>query len=570
MADGDFPSNDSSLAPPQPNVPNPPDVPAASGKKGGGVQSSPDAQSAKEMAITTEARRPLIAASAGVESDRLANSADILSDAEKKAQAGYDRSQDNIEAGADQYSKHNDQIRSLILNHPPLMSREDWWNSKSTEYKIVASIGLMLGGANGTQSAKKALEDDFALDKAQHEEDFKKYAAAHGIDNDEFNKAKYMNIVENSYVANGLSLVKYKLASETARAGSKEAIIGGQQGQLDLDNEITQLNQVGRDAARRAAAAGQAYAAKQQNDVTDLSKFYYKESDGKMTPDEAHEKALDKLPIADAFLTAHGLAPKERILEKRANAAVDDFKNDYQKTAGRQPTVDEVNDFLKAKGAKNADGSPVAVTDIDAPIKVGRSWQSPGQSDQIGTKARSEGRVTKVLDENGNLVEREATNTDSVKQIQEGGDAAREAGRALGIIKDPSSSLSEKEMALQNLKGLKSKLLTGSTRPGQESPGWLSTGLDALKLYQLTENPKLIDTISKDINDNYRDKASHGIRGSYKGADIIQINKPIDKPVGQEISGGNPTLTGHKYDSQGHMLDTPQVGPTIKATPGWH
>ena len=138
------------------------------------------------------------------------------------------------------------------------------------------------------------------------------------------------------------------------------------------------------------------------------------------------------------------------------------------------------------------------------------------------------------------MVERVATNSDSVKRIEEFGDAGRKAGVELRVFRDPNSSIEAKRIAFDNLKALVPKMLTGTSRVqgGQES--LLQSVLSTVKAEDLAANPKLVDQIINQINTGYRDTLNYGVRGGWKGAipDLIQVPS-IVKPVSPVGLGDN-------------------------------
>jgi hypothetical protein len=528
-------ANDDPSAPQDPTPANDA-LPVVGGKKGG-REVAPDPTSARQLIDTTIERAPLVAQSADIEAGRNADIAKTTRDSNETAGRGYDSALGNAQIADQKYTEHSDDIRNKLMNMSPLMTRDQYWNNKSTGDKILAGIGLFMGGISGTNAMQKAIEQDFDTDRKQHELDFKRYAEAHGIDNDENNRAKYMNIVRTEYVKQGLNLANRDLAATTAQANSEQAKLAGQNGLIDLKDRIIQLGQVNRDYARQAGAAAAAQAQQAQKRMLDQTN---KNVELGMSPDEAGRTAVDQLPGDAKFLGAHGQLPGDLQVEYQSKTKLNKVIADYTKVMGHPPTDAEL-DAVKGGlfGPKNADGT------FGDPGKL--QWKqdkfgnmvlnkgdasSSGSSGWISAKARAEGRVVQVPDENGKMVEREAVNPDSVKRIEEFGDARDKSLRLMDVIKDPNQPEAARVEAFQDLKSLAPKMTTGSTRPLGQAGGngfWsriISTGFDAVKVEDLARNPEILATLKSEIDGSYRRTLDTGIRGGYRGniPDIVPLS----------------------------------------------
>lgn len=558
-----------------PNVPSAADqdvpvIPVVGGGGGGGKRggvAGPDATTAGQLIQTTAARAPLLQQSADVEAGRQAQVGQILSDSSEAAKTGYAANQGNLEAAANKYSEHNDEIWNKLNSMSPLMTREQYWNSKSTGDKIIAGIGLALGGASGTSAMQNAIDKDFDIDQKQHQQDFKRYADMHGIDNDEINQAKYMNLARNMYVVNGLKLAQQDIAAETAKYNSEQVKLNGKQAILDLQDRIFSLQQVGRDQAKAAGAAQQARLDKIRGEVRQDALAMVektKDSDHPLSLEESTERVIKNDPYVSSVLGKYNMLPPEMQKDEHAMRAVQSDVKDFKKAYGRDPNADEQRQMLEQRlgpmqkdGSFGTPGKNQWIINKDGRLEHLRADASGGQPG-ISTTARKEGRVVQVPDDNGKLVEREVINPESGKRIEDFREAAQKAGRVLGILKDPNSNIEQKTVALEELKDLKAKLETGTGRVAGQNGGLLGSALDALKANAVDD--KVLNDVIRNINDSWVTIANQGIRGGYKGPSIIAIAAPSSSGVPEVL---NP-VTGAPMP--GFKADAPK-GDSSGATP---
>src|ERR1700689_1129326 len=150
------------------------------GAKGGGKGAPPplDPQALQQTNQNIEVQRPLIRQQNEEQANLLAQQGQTLQESANRAQDESDAALVGIERAGQTAVDHSNEIWNKVMSMKPLMTTEDYWNSKSTGDKVGAAIGLFLGGANGPASnaMQQAINHDFEIDKAQHEEDFKKYA----------------------------------------------------------------------------------------------------------------------------------------------------------------------------------------------------------------------------------------------------------------------------------------------------------------------------------------------------------------------------------------------------------
>ena len=557
MSDDNAPQVNPDVSPQNPILVQIPQSPGIIGGSKGGA-APVDQQSVRDHVRLLEEGRPLAAKSSELESDRLARSADVLENSSEQARQENDNILKGAQAAGDKFTQHTDEIWNNVKNMSPLMTRDQYWNSKSTGDKVLAGIGLFLGGASGTDAMQKAIDKDFEIDKAQHEQDFKKYATMHGLDVDELNKAKYMNIVQTAHMVNGLRFAQQDLNAITARSGSQQAKVAGAQGDLELRGAISDWMARGRQAAAAIGAAQAARLDKMRAEVREDAKNYYEKSDGTMSPEQAMEKAIKSNPLAEKTLGAYGLLPgalgKEADANKVISKTISTIKN---------PTIEDVGNILVQNGqVKNSDGTygeSHFKIGSDGRVTIPRAWENQdNDGSTISNTARKEGRVVQVVDENGKLVQKEAVNNDSAKRIEEFRDAAQKAGQSLKILQDPNSSLEVKKVALEALKNLAPKMETGTQRVAGSKGGLVGSAIDAIEAEGISD--KTLSSIRSSINENWKSISNVGIRGGYKGPDLIGSSEKSSTSPGAPLAPpatAHPTVQGHARGPNGEILNTP-------------
>lgn len=124
---------------------------------------------------------------------------------------------------------------------------EHWWNSKSTGGKVLAGIGMILGGVGGglqrtgrnpaIEQMNRAIDEDINAQKSHIENNWKAIAEKHGLDNDIYNRELHRQVWENNFRTAALEKVKLQLAQAGAQTQSVSARNNAAMGIQDLNDQ---------------------------------------------------------------------------------------------------------------------------------------------------------------------------------------------------------------------------------------------------------------------------------------------------------------------------------------------
>lgn len=106
-----------------------------------------------------------------------------------------------------------------------------WWNSKSTGGKILAGIGMVLGGAGGglqgtgrnpaLEVMNKAIDDDMAAQRHHIDNSWKAIATEHGLNTDAFNRELHRQTWEADFRKGAMENIKLQLGKAAATTQSE-------------------------------------------------------------------------------------------------------------------------------------------------------------------------------------------------------------------------------------------------------------------------------------------------------------------------------------------------------------
>lgn len=558
-----------------PEIPATPDVPAMGtvapgGKGGGNPYAGLDPKAVAALKATEAARAPLVQQSSDIEAQRQQDVADQLQKASLDAKIGYQNNLSDLDVATKAMEAHNAQIRDKYMSMTPIASPSELWNRKDTGDKLAAGIGVLLGGAPVAAQIQRALEADFEADKANHEMDFKRYAAAHGLDEDDYNKALYLNSAKNAYVRNAFALaVGPELQAKTASANSQQAKVNGQAGLLEIQDHITRLDQQQRSYLAQAAAAGRTEYLRIQKAAQDYAAKVQSENG---TPlQQGLEDYYNANPQDKQFMLSKGAAPPDMQADAVANNRIardlSDLRKTYKQAGLGDPPPEAQRQVIESHlGTAQSDGSYGSSVNWTYDPKTGsfthaRSWTSA--EPPVSNKARQEGRVIQYTNPDGSTKEVEVIDKDMGTMLQKFRDPAQKAGHALDILQDSNESLEHKQIAFGILKDLQRDLETGTTRvAGDSGNGIINALKDFSKQEDLSHNPQLIQSLRDDINKAYRDTANSAIRGGYKGPDLLggtKITPPA--PPGWSAPSNQATQTDN-FKTINDWTDTRKDSPT--------
>lgn len=153
--------------------------------------------------------------------------------------------------------RRDDDLRTAVAG----MSKEKvdpnhWWNSKSTTGKVMANIGILLGGMGqglmvgaGAVNARnqaldqinKAIDNDIDAQKENIGNHFKQLMLTHSLNEDSFTRSLHEQEWRNQYRIGGLEVVKQQLAANAANTNNKMVQLNAQQAMKDIDQQQNDL-----------------------------------------------------------------------------------------------------------------------------------------------------------------------------------------------------------------------------------------------------------------------------------------------------------------------------------------
>ncbi len=202
-----------------------------------------------------------------------------------------------------------------------------WWNNKSTGGKILAGVGMFLGGVGGgaqgtgrnvaLEVMNKAIDDDMRAQsaniKTHIDGNWKAIADKHQLGEDAFNKDLHRQTWENNYRTAAFERVKYQLAASAATTTSESVKNNAALGIMAISKEQDTIRnnqwKLGV-AAQQAEAARVRGLMKTAND--DVMKLIEKEG---VTPDEAEKRVYGSPMFRE--LIASGRVPQSVIVEQK-------------------------------------------------------------------------------------------------------------------------------------------------------------------------------------------------------------------------------------------------------------
>jgi hypothetical protein len=153
----------------------------------------------------------------------------------------------------------------------------------------------------------------------------------------------------------------------------------------------------------------------------------------------------------------------------------------------------------------------------------------------VSPDAVEKGRVTQmpmvdkdgvpILGPNGQpkMQDYETVTPEAAKDIETFRRPAQKAAEAIKVLEDPKATEASKIVQLDTLKQLRAELTTTSSRPGTVGiPGGLvAKVLNALgteaDLGTLRQDPSILQTIKKGLNNEWTNLVNNGVKGGYKG-----------------------------------------------------
>jgi len=226
----------------------------------------------------------------------------------------------------DDVDARDQQLRALLQKeYASNIDPERWWNSKSTGGKILAGIGMILGGFGGglahtgrnpaLEQINRAIDADIASQKSNIEKNFKVISELHGLDNDAFNRNQHELAWKNNFRMAALEHVKLDLATQAAKSNSEMVKQNAKEGILKVSAE---QNEIRNKLYLQGVAAAQASAAQLRALQKDAQEATVKVMEKDGVDYETAEKAVYSSPRFRGLVNA-GMGPVS-IMEDRRNA----------------------------------------------------------------------------------------------------------------------------------------------------------------------------------------------------------------------------------------------------------
>lgn len=356
------------------------------------------------------------------------------------------------------------QIRSAAAEKP--LTASDAWNQRSTGSKILASIGIFLGGVGGGLShtgknpamevVNNAINSDIAANREHMEHNWKAIASQHELDSNAFNRDMHRQVWENNYRTASLERVKLELASSGAQSKSDIVKVNAARGIQDLTDEQMKIrnNQyvLGQQAAQANAARLRGLA---KDFTTDVSKYAEKEG----VSFEDAQRAVAGLPQYRPLMGAGNAYTPQALLDDQAvqrkvmaaQAAVKQGMSpaEAQKKFGiDSDDMDRFNKSIKSVGVivpskkdaesnKDLDARTVGYKDGQR-ILASSSTQADEYKAKMGAAQQWDANVLKLQELNKKAKEQGGLNT---SQVAEWNAAKTDMIAIYGVMKEGSKKL---------------------------------------------------------------------------------------------------------------------------------
>ncbi len=359
---------------------------------------------------------------------------------------------------------------------------ERYWNSKSTEGKILAGIGMVLSGMGGgmtgsnrnlaLEQLNKAIDNDIAAQQANIKThidgNWKSIADKHQLNQEAFNRDLHRQVWENNFRTSALETVKLKLGSAAAMTQSEtvknnavnmiqtltdeQAKIRNDQWKLAVQAQQAELNRM-RALSKEADTNVQKLMEKDgvsYEDAVDAvyNRPYFRGLIGAgMAPPEAaykvklgveyqreleKQKAQAKLlgaePGSDKYKAILGAVqndPKYAPLFKQTGVVVPKAKSE-EGTKGVALIYDEAGNvvgqrqFPNEKEAEQFRKAQEARIGLKNTVGELQKYQTPGMIAQINTSLIQGGDVTpeEMRDAQGNIIQKSGTEVKGTRQTR--------------------------------------------------------------------------------------------------------------------------------------------------------
>ena len=356
---------------------------------------------------------------------------------------------------------------------------ERYWNSKSTEAKVLSSIGMMISGAGGgmtgsnrnlaVEQLNRAIDNDIDAQKHHIQNNWKAIADQHGIDSDAFNRDLHRQSWENNYRTSALERVKLQLAASSA-ATSSESVKNN--ASLAIANISNQQDLIRNKQYNLALAAAHAETArvrglmKSAND--DVMKLIEKEG---VTPDEAEKRVFGQPMFRE--LLSRGIFPQSVKTEQKIHQAFNEELDATVKATG-MPRAEAAKSLLEkpeyaplvrsgepiVPSTKGEKSHEIEARMVDVQVAPGKTIRKLAASkeeaniyrEKTGAAQQWDAGVTKLQDLNNISKKRSLT----IAEIAEWSQARADMIATYGVMKEGSKRLpneAEKKNLTENVIG---------------------------------------------------------------------------------------------------------------------
>ncbi len=350
-------------------------------------------------------------------------SASALPDTHPEKQAQVQKAQLSIQANAGarpllQQAMVDAETRDTALRAEIQKARSEkidpdhWWNQKSTGAKILAGIGMVLGGAGGGVARtgrnpamdvmNSAIQNDMDSQRHHIDNHWKSIATEHGLNQDAFGRELHRQTWENNYRTSALEHIKLNLNEAAASTQSESVknnavnmiqtltdeqmklrnqqwILGVQAQQAELNRRRAMSKEADKDVQELMKEKGVDY-----HDAVDAvySRPHYRELTGTgMAPPEQGQKALQRLEAGkrEEQLKQNGMSSEEAravvVKEfpdafKTLGVIVPDTTHKNTEKDERERTVTIGGQNYMGRSPKEAEESKVAIESAQEVINV--------------------------------------------------------------------------------------------------------------------------------------------------------------------------------------------------------
>lgn len=304
-----------------------------------------------------------------------------------------------------------------------------WWNSKSTGGKILAGIGMVLGGAGGglqgtgrnpaLEVMNKAVDDDMAAQRHHIDNSWKAIATEHGLNTDAFNRELHRQTWEADFRKGAFENIKLQLGQAAATTQSETVKNNALNMIQTLSDEQSKIRN---DQWKLGVQAQQA----ELNRMRALSKDADADVQKLMEKDGvSYQDAVDAVYSRPHFrgLVGAGMAPPEQA--QKAMLRIQ-FSNELEKQKkqaallGAAPGSDKYEKILDV---------------VRKDPKFEGAFSQPGvvvPKDQKGAETTEQllGRTVYTPGPNGTTVPKQAVNKKAADDYKEYNDAAPDVAKA--------------------------------------------------------------------------------------------------------------------------------------------